>query len=225
MKRVAILLLCLLLLVPALSFAQNNQDQEENLQEFVIETFEVDAQWKVDVSYDVGFPTIRLLEGSPSEKNSDKKNQEDETNFDDDKVLGVKIDFIKRAFDQIIIKADNPIQIRGVVKTVSFFSIGRLYNHELSLLFKSYRGQDIILPVGKMNHFGWKKLEVNVPDSIDQIDPHYPYKGGLEFVGFLIDLDAMDIRGDYYVYFDDLRVITDIGNETYAKSDDIEDIW
>lgn len=220
-KGFVLLALCLL---PLAIFAQDKNDQK-NLQEYVIDSFEVDSQWKVEISKDLGIPTLRHIDGSPADKDTQKQTQEEEKDFTDEKVLGLKVNFIKRAFEQILVRPDAPIHIRGVVKNISFFTIGRLYNHSISALFKTYSGQNVIIPVGKMNHYGWKKMEVEVPETIEQVHPNYPITGGMDFVGFLIDLDAMDIRGDYYVYFDDIRIVSDISMETYAKGDDIEDIW
>lgn len=228
MKGRFLVVLALIGCLPYALFAQDAAKKEgdnKNIQEYVIDTFEVNSQWKAVVSSDLGFSTLRLLNGAPADKASQKKNLNDQTDFADEKVLGLKVDFVRRAFDEILIKPDSPIQIRGVVKSVSFWTIGRLYNHNISLLFTTYSGQKLVIPVGTMNHYGWKKMEVEIPESIVQTDPNYPCYGGMEFTGFLISLDAMEIRGDYYIYFDDLRITSDIALESYNRPDDIEDIW
>lgn len=228
MKGKIFAVLALIVWLPYALIAQEATEKEgnnKNIQEYVIDSFEVDSHWKAVVSTDFGFSTLRLIPGAPADKEKQKKDLSDKSDFPDEKVLGLKVDFVKRAFDEILIKPDVPIQVRGVVKSVSFWTIGRLYNHSISLLFTTYSGQKLIIPVGTMNHYGWKKMEVQIPESILQIDPNYPCYGGMEFNGFLIDLDAMEIRGDYYIYFDDLRITSDIALESYNRPDDIEDIW
>lgn len=233
LRKSLMILSVLLLLLPFVAVAQDAAAAAgmggvragEGPKEFLLDTFEDEGHWHASISNDVGYPTVKYIEGSPIEKKPEKEDQAGNTDIVDAKVLGVKIDFIKRAWVPIIIKPDTPIEIRGLTRSFSFFTIGRQYNHNLSVLLKNYDGRDFVIPVGRIDHYGWQKMTVDIPVTIDQQDPNYPARGGLEFVGFLIDLNPMEIRGDFYVYFDDLRVVTDLKYEEYDEPDDIKDTW
>ena len=77
----------------------------------------------------------------------------------------------------------------------------------------------------KLNFIGWRELVVSIPDKIKQTDYHYVDKQGLKFNGFLIECDPMETLGTYYIYFDELRAMTDIFNETTKDVDDMQDGW
>lgn len=232
LKKSLIVMSVLLILLPFTAAAQDLDaasigvdEGMSDIQEYLLDTFEAEGHWTADISNDVGYTTVKFIEGGASEKKPEKKDQVDNTAIEDTKVLGVKVDFLKRAWVPIIVKPDTPIDIRGESKVFSFYTIGRMYNHRISVMLRNYRGDDFVIPVGRMGHYGWRKMEVAVPPTIDQVDPNYPSRGGLQFVGFIIDLDPMSVRGDYYVYFDDLRVQTDISHESYDMPDDIDDVW
>ena len=232
LKKSLILLIISIFLLPLGIVAQDMDastigadDSMSDVQEYILDTFESEGHWNATISNDVGYTIVKYIEGGASEKSVEKKDQDDNTEITDELVLGVRVDFLKRAWYSIFVKPDAPIEIRGVAKVFSFYAIGRMYDHRINLLFENYRGKFLRIPVGRMNFYGWQKMEVAIPPTVDQEDPNYPARGGLKFLGFQIDLSPMQIRGDYYVYFDDLRVQTDISAESYALPDDIDDIW
>jgi hypothetical protein len=48
---------------------------------------------------------------------------------------------------------------------------------------------------------------------------------GIRIVGFRIDCDPIEAYGSYYVYFDDLRAVTDLFAENNRDPDDMADGW
>jgi hypothetical protein len=48
---------------------------------------------------------------------------------------------------------------------------------------------------------------------------------GLKVLGFKIECDPMEAYGSYYVYFDDLRAVTDLFAEDNRDVDDMVDSW
>ena len=91
--------------------------------------------------------------------------------------------------------------------------------------FTDFRGQRQELTVGTLNFIGWKKLTVAVPPSILQTDYHYAYQSGLRVTGLKVETDPMDSFGTYYIYFDDLRAVTDLFGESKRDTDDMSDGW
>jgi len=62
-------------------------------------------------------------------------------------------------------------------------------------------------------------------NGIIQSDYHYTAASGIRVLGFRIDMDPLEAYGSYYVYFDDLRVRTDLYAEGYRDPDDPHDDW
>jgi hypothetical protein len=48
---------------------------------------------------------------------------------------------------------------------------------------------------------------------------------GLKIVGFRVDCDPEDAYGSYYIYLDDLRVVTDLYEMEARDPDDMYDNW
>jgi hypothetical protein len=48
---------------------------------------------------------------------------------------------------------------------------------------------------------------------------------GIKILGFRVDVDPMQARGSYYIYFDDLRAVVDLFAEDNRDPDDMPDGW
>ncbi len=202
---------------------------KQSLKEISIDKFENEGSWYTRISSDNGFSSSRLFDGGASAKEPipDEEGQE----LPDSKTLGVKVDFLRRGKTNFTVMAARPLPIEGVTKTVSFWVVGRNYNHTVTLLVRDYFGSQFELYVGKLNFSGWKKLSVAIPPSPDgkhgiiQNEPHYGDKPGLKIIGFRIDCDPEEAYGSYYIYFDDLRAVTDLYAYENLDEDDMSDNW
>ena len=86
--------------------------------------------------------------------------------------------------------------------------------------------------MGTMNFQGWKNLTVAIPpqnpdgvSGIIQNSFHFGNHMGLKILGFRIDCDPMESFGTYYIYFDDMRAMTDLFAEDNRDKDDMADNW
>ena len=78
--------------------------------------------------------------------------------------------------------------------------------------------------MGTLNFIGWKKLTVAIPPAScrrnittrPQRNPDH---------GVRVETDPLDSYGTYYVYFDDMRAVTDLFGESKRDSDDMSDGW
>ena len=231
MKRA--LILAILVLSAALLFAQQDADPEnlgrdtaqQQLQEVSISKFEDSGFWRVHMPIDQGLIESRRFEGSPNDKEALPEEEALGIATPDDYVLGVKASFFRRGFAEIYIQPIRPLQVPGITKTISLWVIGRNFNHELSVVVADFFGNVNVLPMGKLNFSGWKRMTVAVPPTIVQRDYHYNDRMGLQIMGFLIEPALMETFGTYYVYFDDLRVFTDLFAEESRDPDDMVDSW
>lgn len=209
---------------------------QQKLKEVSIDQFEAAGFWDVSMSNDEGIVTDRLFEGRPAgsaaEPLPDPRYVGVAPNVVNKYVLGVRTDFYKRGFNEIDITAKRQIPIEGIAKTVSVWVVGRNYNHTLMLVVQDFFGHNFDLTIGKLNFQGWKKLTVAIPpqnpdgrSGIIQTNFHYNTHTGIKVVGFKILCDPEEDYGSYYIYFDDMRAVTDLFAEDSRDADDMPDNW
>jgi hypothetical protein len=246
MKRFSVI--AVLLLSCAVLFAQQGnpdatkigiESAQQDLKEVSIDKFEQEGYWRASISSDDGLATSRLFVGSPKAYDEDenplgKTVIEDEEGLDipDLYVLGTRVDFLHRGHVSFTLTPSHPIPIEGITKTISMWVAGRNYNHKLVVLIQDFFGRTFELNMGKLNFQGWKKLTVAVPPQnqdgrtgIVQRNYHYNNQLGIKIVGFRVDCDPTETTGTYYVYFDDLRAVTDLFSEDSRDEDDMADAW
>jgi hypothetical protein len=209
---------------------------QQKLKEVSVDQFEAAGFWDAKISNDDGVTTARLFEGRPAgsaaEPVADPRYVGKDPKIVNKYVFGVRTDFYKRGYNEIFILAKRPIPIEGITKIVSVWVVGRNYNHELYLQLQDFFGNEFELRMGKLNFQGWKKLTVAIPPQnpdgktgIVQRNFHYNSHMGLKIKGFRIKCDPDEAYGSYYIYFDDLRAITDLFAEDNRDQDDMPDTW
>jgi len=235
------LAVALVALVAGMAFAQNsivddpnpevvgNDSAMQALREISLDKFEREGAWNVHISSDFGVISGRNFQGSPAMKEPVKG---EESNPDDDtQVLGVKVEFFRRGVNSFYITSQRPIPIEGITKTISMWVCGRNQGHDLYILIEDYFGRNYELYMGNLGFSGWKKLTCVVPPSPDSehgIVQHSAYYGdrpGVRILGFRVDCNPMLAKGTYYVYFDDLRCVTDLYDYENHDEDDMADNW
>jgi hypothetical protein len=209
---------------------------QQKLKEVSVDQFESAGFWNAKISSDEGIVTDRLFEGMPAgsaaEPVADPRYVGQDPKTINKYVLGVKTEFYNRGYNEIYVDAQRPIPIEGITKIVSVWVVGRNYNHMLWLELKDFFGNSYELPMGKLNFEGWKKLSVAIPpqnpdgrSGIVQRNFHFTSHMGLRVVGFRIQCDPDEAFGTYYIYFDDLRAVTDLFAEDMRDTDDMPDTW
>ena len=199
------------------------------LREINVDKFEREGSWDVTISSDYGVITSRLFDGNPAMKDvlEEDKGKEDEDAF----VYGVKVEFFRRGVNSFYITSVRPLPVEGIAKTISVWVCGRNQDHNLWVLVQDMFGRNYELYMGTLGFAGWKKMTAVVPPSPDgehgivQQSAFYNSRPGLRIVGFRIDCNPMLARGSYYVYFDALRVVTDLYDLQYRDEDDMSDNW
>jgi hypothetical protein len=151
--------------------------------------------------------------GSPLDKQPIEDEEQLGINEEDKYVLGLKVHYQRRGVNSFAVLPVKPLPIPGITKTLSVWVAGRNNDHVLSIMLLDFFNNPKELVMGKLNFSGWKKLTVAVPPNIVQRDFHYANVNGIKFAGFRVDCDPKDTYGVYYIYFDDLRVVTDLFSE------------
>jgi hypothetical protein len=239
MKRYVIITM-LLIAVAAMGFAQEVGEPDpyevgvdsaqQQLKEVSVDKFEFDGYWYSSMSSDEGYTTSRLFAGSPSEKEAIE--EEEGMDIPDKYVLGVRVDYLRRGHNSFTVRPIRPIPVEGITKTVSVWVVGRNFNHTLKLLVQDYFGRNYEIYMGRLNFQGWKKMTVAIPpqsadgvNGVNQRSFHYNNQMGLKITGFRVECALPDTYGSYYIYFDDLRAVTDLFAESNRDADDMNDGW
>ena len=200
---------------------------KQALREVSVDLFEREGSWNARISSDNGVISSRLFDGSPASKEPMAENE----GVTDERVLGVKVEFFRRGINSFYVTAARPIPIEGITKTVSVWVTGRNQGHNLYLLVQDYFGNNFEIYMGSLAFSGWKKMTAAVPPSPDgergivQQSAYYGERPGLRIIGFRIDCDPLLARGSYYLYFDDLRAVTDLYDMENPNEDDMIDNW
>lgn len=198
---------------------------QQQLVEVSVSKMEDAGFWSGAMAIDDGIVTLRTLTGSPAAKKPAEGDVLNKSNEPDTRVLGVRVDFYHRGMVSFSLHPTAPLPVPGVSKTISVWAAGRNFNHTLKVLLEDYFGRPMELTVGKLTFVGWKKLTVAVPPSIVQNDYHFAYKDGIKITGFKVECDPVEAMGTFYLYLDDIRVVTDLFGEAQRDADDMSDDW
>ncbi|MBN2617442.1 MAG: flagellar filament protein FlaA [Spirochaetales bacterium] len=201
------------------------ESAQQSLREISISKFEDAAFWYGKIGADDGIITVRDKVGNPSEKEPIEGEQQAGINEVDENVLGVRVDFFRRGMVDFYVNPVRPLPIEGITKTVSLWVVGRNTRHTLKLIIKDHFGNYAELTMGDLNFSGWKKMVVAIPPNIVQRDYHYNDKMGIQIMGFKVECDLEETYGRYYLYFDDLRAVSDLFAEQNRDADDVSDSW
>ncbi len=240
MKRGGLILTSLSLLIalstPALLFAD---ESTVDLESKILDSFDPGPdrqQWFAEGSNYItaGYPQWTFTQGGPEALyGSDANNPSHQ-------VLGVHFKFDRQGYNSIdvfpVAKDSNgnlvaaPIQIPGRVQTLDVWAWGTNHDYYLDVELEDYTGVVHTLHLGSLDYAGWKDLIVTVPTSIPQSVNTIPKLKGLKFLKFVIWTQPTADVSDYYIYFDQLKVLTDmfetrIDGEDLATPEETQKIW
>ena len=114
------------------------------------------------------------------------------------------------------------IPIPGRLQYMDMWVWGSNLNYYLEAYFRDYQGVVHNLHMGSLGFQGWKNLRTKIPTSIPQHKRVLPRLAGLTFVKFRIWTTPMERVDNFYVYFDQLKVLSD-GFESLFDGDELAD--
>lgn len=188
----------------------------ELVQTLLVDDFETAGEWSAFIPRDYGVAVAMRREGGPRDLVSDKNRY----------VLGIKVEFMKRDWSWCSITPAKAIKIKGLTKTISIWLVGRNYKHNLNLVLKDYLDRMKYIKSERMIWVGWKQVNINIPDTIEQENYKISEDRGVTFLGFRVEFDPDDMLGrPFYTYMDYLTADTDLFSERNQNPDDMMDNW
>ncbi len=240
MRKGSILLICLMLLLSLLLPVGVLADsQTVNLESKILETFDPGTKttdWLVVGSKFTtkGYPKQVYTKAWPEAlygANLENK---------DYQVLGIHVKWDRKGYNNIEIipvKKDdkgnivpNPIPIPGDVKNLDLWVWCSRYDYYMDVHLRDADGVVHVLRLGSLNAVGWKNLSTNIPGYIRQRAVHVPFLKSLELVKLVIWTKPEERVNDYYVYIDQIKVLTDMfitrfDGDSLASPTSIQKVW
>jgi hypothetical protein len=166
------------------------------------------------------------------------------------KSLGVWGKFDRRGYNWIDIYPvekdgdDTPaeIPIPGRAQYLDMWVWSASFNYYIEAYIRDYQGVVHSLNLGNIGHQGWKNLRTWIPSNIRQgkralQDPSRPTvqtaQGNatyLKFVKFRVWTQPVEQVGNFYIYFDQFKVLTDtfeslFDGDELADPEHIQELW
>jgi len=153
--------------------------------------------------------------------------------------LGIRGQFDRRGYNWIDLYptlANDPeakpyeIPIPGRIVNMDMWVWGANLRYYIEVYVRDYRGVIHTLKLGDINYAGWRNLRVNIPTNIPQARRILPSYAGLQFVKFRIWTQPVERVDNFYIYFKQLKILTDMfeglfdGNDL-ANPDNVDRLW
>jgi hypothetical protein len=130
--------------------------------------------------------------------------------------------------------ADGPeafeIPLPGRIQYLDMWAWGSNLKYYVEVFFRDYQGIVYGLRLGDLSFQGWKNLRIRIPTSIPQSKRILPRHAGLTFVKFRIWTTPMERVDNFYIYFNQLKVLTDtfeslFDGDELADPDRVQELW
>lgn len=200
------------------SFGPKNQGKRtQNIQTYVLTSFEKVANWNVQFSRF----TAKMYKPGTGWVEDSKKNQmrvfkgkpwglEFRHITGEQNVLGVKASFDRKGYNHIQIIPKAPIPMEGLVKEIDLWVWGGNFKYRLEIQLIDYKGYVHTLDCGWLNYIGWRNIRIKVPAYIPQGEKYIPRLKTLRFKGFKLLSHPAERNDIFYVYFDRMQIQTDV---------------
>jgi hypothetical protein len=213
-----------------------------NFESIILDSFDGDSAytWKAEASKfstrndEESFPKLSYVASWPSALFGANRQGLDL------KSLGIWGRFDRRGYNWIDIypvAADGgedagpaEIPMTGRVQYVDFWAWGSNLDYYVEVFIRDYQGVVHVLSVGSLAFQGWKNLRAYIPNSIPQAKRVLPRLSPLSFVKFRIWTRPMEPVSNFYVYFDQLKILTDtfesiFDGDELADPERVQELW
>jgi hypothetical protein len=152
------------------------------------------------------------------------------------KSLGIWGRFDRRGYNWVdvypVSDDGEPFEI-PVPGRASYFDMwvwGANLNYYIEIYVRDYQGVVHTINLGSIAFTGWKNMQVRVPSNIPQSKRIQPRLESLTFVKFRIWTTPLERVDNFYIYFDQFKVLTDtfeslFDGDELADPDRVQELW
>ncbi|MDR0877705.1 MAG: flagellar filament outer layer protein FlaA [Treponema sp.] len=196
-----------------------------------------DFEWKLDASKfatkndDEAFPQMTYVPSWPVALFGNNRDGKDL------KSLGIHGRFDRRGYNWIDLYPvktgeDEPFElpIPGRISYVDLWVWGSNLDFYIEAYFRDHNGVVHNIRMGNIGYTGWANLRANIPNNVAQSKRILPRLAGLTFVKFRIWTQPTEKVGDFYIYFDQFKVLTDtfeslFDGDELADPERVQELW
>jgi hypothetical protein len=109
----------------------------------------------------------------------------------------------------------KPIAIPGRVSRLDMWIWGGNFNYYVEVHLMDFRGVPHTLYLGDLSFQGWRNLSVDIPSYIPQFVRWIPQERPLTLTKIVVWTRPAERVDDFYVYFDELKVLTDVAENRF----------
>ncbi|MDR1839389.1 MAG: flagellar filament outer layer protein FlaA [Treponema sp.] len=244
MKQSSIKIICLIVWACITVFSSFGDEVTTSYETRILESFNGDDSpyvWKTESSRfitktdDVSYPLLSYVEAWPvAVFGYNRGNDSPQL-----RSLGMHGKFDRQGYNWIDlypVLADDPdgkpyeITIPGRVQNMDMWVWGANLKYYIEIYVRDYIGVVHALRLGDISYTGWKNLKVNVPTNIRQSRRIQPAYAGLSFVKFRIWTQPVERVDNFYIYFKQFKVLTDMFESLFDGNDladpqNVERLW
>jgi hypothetical protein len=244
MKQGSLKIICLIVWACITVFSAYGQDKAVSWETRVLETFNGDDDapyiWKTQASRFIS--VVRNANGEPVQDSNGNNTRYPLLAYVEawpmavfggrpatqQRSLGLHGRFDRRGYNWIDlypVLADDPdekpfeIPIPGRISNLDMWVWGSNHKFYIEAFVRDYRGVIHSLYMGNIAFAGWRNLNVNVPTNIPQARRILPSYAGLTFVKFRIWTQPDERVDNFYIYFKQLKVLTDMFENLFDGND------
>jgi hypothetical protein len=245
MKQYSFKFICLIVWACITVFPSYGDNVTTSLETIVLESFNGDADapyiWRTEASRfitvtdEATFPLLTFVEAWPIAVFGHNRGE----NATPIRSLGLNGRFNRQGYNWIDlypVLASDPdagafeIPIPGRVQSLDVWVWGSNLRYYIEVYLRDHMGVVHALRLGDIAYPGWRNLRVNVPTNIRQSRRTLPAFAGLHFVKFRIWTQPVERVDDFFIYFKQLKVLTDIFESFFDGSDladpqNVERLW
>ena len=218
MRKGSILIICLTVLFLLVLPSVTADSATENLESRILESFDPEdrtTDWLVLGSKFVteGFPKQTYTKSWPEAVFGSNKDDKDL------QVLGINVKWDRKGYNNIEIipvKEDadgntvpNPLSIPGRAKKLDLWVWCSDFDYYFEIHVRDTNGVVHVLNMCGLARIGWNNFYTDIPGYIAQTGNYVPFLKSLELVKIVIWTKPTENVSNYFVYFDQIKVLTD----------------
>jgi hypothetical protein len=211
----------------------------QNLESRILESFDGDSdyEWRLTASKfatqtdEETFPKMVMVDAWPQSLFGSARQQDEDQPRQS---LGVWGRFDRVGFNWIDVypvaldggEDAEPVEIPipGRVRDIDVWVWSGNFDFYIEAYIRDYLGVVHIINMGNLGYEGWRNLLAHIPNNIPQGKRQLPNLASLRFVKFRIWTQPTERVNDFYIYFDQFKVLTDTFESLFDGDDLIDPV-